>query len=122
MAGRIRAKRTQIDGFWFDSGAEARRYQELRLMQAGGLIRDLEVHPQFPIKVNGRKICRYIADFRFTLADGSVIVEDVKGVETDVFRLKAKLFGALYKIPLVITPAADYRAPGPRTARSRLSR
>ena len=111
MAGRSNAKGVRIDGFWFDSGAEARRYQELRLGQASKLIYALEIHPTYPLKVNGKLICKYEADFRYMHLHKGLVVEDVKGQKTDVFKLKHKLFEALYDIKLLITPASDYRAP-----------
>ena len=60
--------------------------------------------PRFPMVVNGVKICTYVADFLVKYADGRVIVVDVKGVETSVFRLKQKLYAALYPEgpPLVV--------------------
>lgn len=42
-----------------------------------------------------RKI-EYVADFQYE-QDGKIIVEDVKGMETDVFKLKKKLFEYKYK-------------------------
>jgi hypothetical protein len=41
-----------------------------------------------------RKIT-YVADFQY-LRDGKTIVEDVKGVQTPVFRMKLKLFTAMH--------------------------
>ena len=38
----------------------------------------------------------YIADFEYINETGETIVEDVKGVETAVFRLKRNLFLRLY--------------------------
>ena len=62
----------------------------------------MQLQPRFLLqesfKKNGktfRKI-EYIADFMYE-EDGKVIVEDVKGMKTDVFKLKRKLFE--YKYP-----------------------
>lgn len=59
--------------------------------------------PQVPFQVilNGVKICKYIADFEVTYADGRVEIVDVKGVRTDVYRLKKKLVEAQYGIRIV---------------------
>lgn len=43
------AKRCEIDGYRFDSLAEGRRYEELRLLLLGGQIRSLVVHPRFAL-------------------------------------------------------------------------
>lgn len=69
--------------FYFQSAREARRYRELLLLQAGRVIRDLEVHPEFPLSVpmhdstEVAEICKYIADFSYTEKD-EFVVEDVK--------------------------------------------
>ena len=95
---KYHARRTQVDGHWFDSAKEAARYRALRLLEQAGAIHDLELQPAYPMRVNGRLICTYRADFRY-VEDGRVlIVEDVKGVKTPVYRLKAKLLQALYGI------------------------
>lgn len=59
--------------------------------------------PQVPFQVvlNGIKICKYIADFKVTYADGRVEIVDVKGVRTDVYRLKKKLVEAQYGIKII---------------------
>lgn len=87
--------RTRVGDISFASKAEAQRYMLLMLLERQGLIAQLELQPKFPMKINGVKVCTYIADFKY-IRDGIVVIEDVKGVETDVFRIKAKLFAALY--------------------------
>ena len=82
------------EGIFHHSKLETKRCNELQLMQTGGLIRDLEAHPQprFDLVVNDVKVCAYIADFRYfdTQLDREV-VEDVKGKATEVYKLKKKL-------------------------------
>lgn len=96
---KYNAKITTVDSVKFDSGAEARRYKELKLLQQTGEIKDLELQPSFLLiehfKCRGKSYrdTRYIADFAYTeVKTGLQVVEDVKGVETEVFRLKKKLF------------------------------
>jgi len=85
------------DGYTFDSIAEYNRYRELKIMQNNGDIQSLVVHPSFllqePFDYNGKRInaIRYEADFSY-IENGAVVVEDVKGVQTDVFRIKEKMF------------------------------
>jgi len=51
--------------------------------------------------VKDRKVGEYRADFRYVEArTGKLIIEDVKGVKTAVYRLKKKLFEALYGIEI----------------------
>lgn len=87
---------TVVDGIRFASKREARRYAELRLLERGGEIANLELQPFFPCVVNGKSVCTYIADFAYLSRGGVRVVEDVKGVKTPVYRLKKKLVEALY--------------------------
>jgi hypothetical protein len=96
------AKKVRVDGYVLDSKAEARRYGELRLQEAAGQIKELEVHPTYDLVVNGYRIGKYTVDFRYR-RDGQVIVEDVKGgAKSDpnlrAVRLKIKLVRALYGV------------------------
>ncbi len=101
---KYRAVPTAIDGIRFDSKAEAKRYGELKLMERNGDIMGLRIHPKYPIEVNGKKICTYIADFQYiNLATKTPVVEDVKGVKTPVYRLKKKLVAAVYDIEITET-------------------
>lgn len=99
---KYHAIKTEVDGFVFDSKAEARRYSELKLLEKVGEIKDLQLQPPFPVFVNGKLICHYIADFSYH-EKGKYIVEDVKGVKTPVYRLKKKLVEALYNITITET-------------------
>ncbi len=99
--GKYGNKRVREDGHTFGSQAEYARYKELRLLQRAGQITALEVHPRYPLEVNGRRITVYEADFSFR-ENGRLVVTDTKGVETPAFKIKAELFRALY-------PDADFR-------------
>lgn len=81
------------------SAMESRRCDELHAMLAGGLITDLEAHPQprFDLAVNGIHVCHYLADFRY-VDGGRVVVEDVKGHQTAEYKLKARLMLACHGI------------------------
>lgn len=90
-------KKVQVDMYVFDSIAESKRYKELKLLEQAGEISELELQPRFLLqegfKKNGktfRKI-EYIADFQY-IENGRLVIEDVKGKETEVFKLKRKLF------------------------------
>jgi Protein of unknown function (DUF1064) len=92
---------TIVDGIRFASKLEAARYAQLRQMQSVGLIRNLELQPRFPCVVNSVKVCDYVADFAY-FRDNTRVIEDVKGVQTDVFKLKWKLVEALYHVRIEI--------------------
>ena len=90
--------RTRIDNFTFDSKLEARRYGELKLLEKAGEIHDLEIHPRYPLDVNGTRVCTYVADFVYRDTRGTLHVEDVKGMRTALFILKKKLMHAVWGI------------------------
>ena len=97
---------TVIDGLRFSIKAAAARYNELKLLQAANQVRWFIRQPRFDL---GNGIV-YVADFlvvwnadETTFADTRVTVEDVKGVETDVFKLKKKLFEAKFGALTLIT-------------------
>ncbi len=99
------AIKTEYDGRVFDSKAEAARAHALWLLKLSGEVVDVEYQPQFEIVVNGKKVGKYVADFRVRHKDGTVVVEDVKGLKKgsaySIFRLKKKIVEALYGIEIV---------------------
>jgi len=97
---------TEIDGIKFQSKAEARRYEVLRDRQTTGMISDLRLQVSYPLTINGAKIATYRADFVY-IRSGGEIVEDVKGVRTDLFKLKKKLMKALHGIEIYETGKAN---------------
>lgn len=94
--------RVQSDDGLFDSKAELRRWCDLKILERAGQIANLERQVRFPLSINGVHVCDYVADFVF-FENGERVVEDRKGVQTDVFRLKSKLMLALYSIKVRIT-------------------
>ena len=95
---KYRNKKTAIGGRVFDSKAEAARFVELTRQQEAGLIFGLQCQVPFTLEVNRQLICKYVADFVYINADGSRVVEDVKGVRTRDYAIKAKLMKAIYGI------------------------
>ena len=90
-------KKVQVDMYVFDSIAESKRYKELKLLEQAGEISELELQPRFLLQEGFRKNGKtfrkieYIADFQY-IENGRLVIEDVKGKETEVFKLKRKLF------------------------------
>lgn len=81
-----------LDGIYFDSQAEMERYGELQMLKLAKVISSFKVHPKYKVSANRY----YEADFEVTYPDGHIEVEDVKGVETQAFKLKADLFRERY--------------------------
>lgn len=93
------AQKTVVDGITFDSKREAQRYQELLLLEQSHKISHLLLQPKYTLQEaftdkqgNKHGAITYKADFAYYDDLGFRIVEDVKGVETAVFKLKKKLF------------------------------
>lgn len=89
-------KVTTATGQTFDSVREYQRFCELNLMQRAGVISDLECQVKFeliPSQKVGGKVWRpttYVADFVY-MENGKKVVEDAKGMKTEVYRIKKKL-------------------------------
>lgn len=108
---------TVVDNIRFDSKLEARRYQELRLLEKAGSITGLRVHPKFALVVTGTlglppvRVGVYEADFAYWVWDrkGKMmvrreIVEDTKSPVTrrlSTYRMKKLLMKAIYGIEIV---------------------
>lgn len=118
------ARQTTVDGIRFHSAKEARRYGELKLLEQAGEIADLTLQPKFLLLVatlqqNDVKLGEYIADFQYrpvldrvwatdglgrkfsqSVTWGAMIIEDVKGFKTDLYRWKKKHVEAQYGITI----------------------
>lgn len=94
-------RKTVLDGIVFHSRREAERYLVLKAMERDGLVSGLQLQQRIPLVVNGVKVTTWVADFTyFDTASGRTEYEDVKGYRTDSYRIKAKLFEALYGQPV----------------------
>ncbi len=125
MRGVKRSKfgnvKTVVDGITFDSAKEARRYQELLLLEKAGRIH--RIHCQFKMRLCVWNTCvqnehlddskrmppcigHYVADFAYCEHDhgvhaaGTCVVEDVKGFRTPMYRWKKKHVEAQYGITI----------------------
>ena len=111
-----------IDGVTFDSKKEARRFQELKILEKAGQISKLERQVKFTLipaqrepdtigARGGRKPgkliereCAYFADFAYIEKQENgekvVVVEDTKGMKTPEYIIKRKLM--LYRFGIRI--------------------
>lgn len=98
---KYHARKTTVDGITFDSRKEADRYLVLKGMEEDGSIEGLrrqvryELVPAFDVDGKHYRPVFYVADFVY-VEDGKEVIEDVKGMRTDVYRLKSKLFAQRY--------------------------
>ena len=101
---KYKNEKVVIDGIRFDSQKESNRWQELKILQKGGAIKDLRRQIHFQLqpgyKKNNKHIqaIYYVADFvYYSFTEKKTIVEDTKGFRTEVYKLKKKIFE--YKYP-----------------------
>lgn len=114
------SRKVTIDGIVFDSVREGKRYKELMLLERAGIITGLQRQVKYVLIPAQREFCNeiytkgknkgspkpgqlieressYIADFVY-VQDGTLIVEDAKGVRTEAYILKRKLMLKEYGI------------------------
>lgn len=87
------------------SAGERTRCFTLHQLQERGEIRNLQIHPSYPLVVNGQRVGRYTADWQYLALqpDGTwgVVVEDFKSPATQretAYRLRKRIFQAQYKL------------------------
>ena len=104
------SKKVEVDGIVFDSKKEAKRYQELKLLEIAGAITDLRMQVKYilipeqrePDQIGKRggvkkgmlleRECSYLADFvYYYFAKGKTVIEDAKGYKTKEYIIKRKL-------------------------------
>lgn len=96
------AQRQTVDGITFDSKKEARRYQELRLLERAGDICDLR--RQVVVELEGRdgplltrtgRRMKITVDFAYTdLGTGLSVYEDSKGLPTRDYEVRRAVAAA----------------------------
>ena len=95
---KFHAKPTTTNNIKFASKAEAKYYRELLLRQKAGEV--LFFLRQVPMHFPGGTV--YRVDFQEFHADGTVHFVDVKGMETEVFKLKKREVEALYPVEIEV--------------------
>ena len=98
---KYHAQKTTVDGITFDSKKEAMRYQELRLLERAGEIKNLQLQVPYVLIENSKygQAVRYFADFVYE-EKGQTVVEDCKGYRIDVYKLKKRLLAEKYGIEI----------------------
>ena len=91
-----------MDGITFDSKGEMNRYAYLQHLLKVKQISNLALQPSYSIEINGKKICKYSADFTYYDEHlKRIIIEDVKSSGTakdPYYRLRKKLAEAVHGI------------------------
>lgn len=95
------ANPTVVDGIKFHSAKEAKRYQQLKMLQTAGHIYNLQLQVRFELRKDEHLIETYYADFTYTVTETQLnIVEDVKGVRTSTYKRKKKWMKNIYGIEI----------------------
>jgi hypothetical protein len=90
------AKSANYNGYTYQSKFEAGYAQSLDLLLTANEIKKWERQINLPLEVNGYKVCDYKIDFIVYHNDGLIEYVECKGIAFPVWRLKWKLFEALY--------------------------
>lgn len=111
---KYRNEKVALDGIKFDSKKERDRYAELEMLERAGAIKALVLQPKFDLMCGGKPVkirdkngvgrqSRAVLDFQYVDAkSGALVVEDVKGMDTPISRLKRALLEAEYGIKVVV--------------------
>lgn len=91
------------DFVYHASTREFLRWRQLLLLEKGKFVSNLKRQVRLPIKINSIPVFSYVADFVYLNKHGQRIIEDSKGTETDVFKLKRKCVEAYYGFSITIT-------------------
>lgn len=89
---------TIYEGIQYHSKAESIFASELDLLKKAGEVQSWERQIPIELVVNGKLICKYYCDFLVHYTNGNHVLVEVKGMETEVYRLKRKLLEATYLI------------------------
>lgn len=104
---KYNAKKIKVGEITFDSKKEANRFIELKILKEQGKITDLILQPEYvlqegfdiperkgyEVKNKRYRAIKYIADFEYyDVEKNKIVIEDVKGYKTEVYKIKKKLF------------------------------
>jgi len=96
FGNKYNARRTGYHGTSYMSNKEAEYARELDMRKDGGDIKNWEKQVKLSLDVNGVHIANYFMDFVIEHNDGSFEAVEVKGFETEVWKVKWKLAMAIY--------------------------
>lgn len=89
---KYNSRKVRIDGIPFDSQKEADYYCQLKLFLQSGIIDGFCRQARFVVTAGNddTKATEYVTDFVIFYPDKTYRIVDVKGMETEVFKLKMK--------------------------------
>jgi hypothetical protein len=105
---KYKNRATQCDGFTFDSIVERDYYVHLKANQNAGSVKMFLRQVPLHIVCNDESVCKYVCDFQVFYSDGLVEFVDVKGIQTDIFKIKKKLVEAQYPIEIKLVRRGEF--------------
>ena len=105
LKSKYKSVRSKTDGINFDSKLEAKYYQHLMLLKKAGDI--LFFLRQVPFDLPGN--VKYRCDFVIFWKNGIIEFVDVKGYQTDTYKLKKKMVQDLYPVEIREVTKAEIR-------------
>ena len=98
---RLKGTSPQVyKGIRYHSRKEANYAMELDLLRhnakPAGRVTEVKRQYKVPLYVKGKLICNWYCDFLVFFADGREEYHEVKGFETEVWKLKRALFEAIH--------------------------
>ena len=103
---KYQAKKQTYRGRSYDSKLEAAKAVDLDWLLKAGEIKEWKPQHKFALKVGEIHICNYYIDFRVVNNDGSIDYIEIKGFETDIWRLKFRVTKAIFD---ELTPGENAR-------------
>lgn len=98
---KFNAKKVTIDNITFASKLEGKCYTDLKWQAITGLITEPLRQVRFCLGKHYGKLRYYVADFiTIDLRTGCLLIIDAKGVLTETYKQKKKVFEELYQIPI----------------------
>jgi hypothetical protein len=94
---KYRNVRVEYNGVSYQSKKECAYAQELDLRKRAGDIKSWVRQVKIDLTVNGKHITNYFIDFLIMHNDDSFEYVEVKGYETEEWKLKWKIFNILYE-------------------------
>lgn len=93
---KFNAIKQTYKGKSYDSRLEAKYAAKLDWRIKAGEVTKYETQHKIPLGYNGQHFTNYFIDFKVWLQDGTIEYHEVKGLETDLWKLKWKMTKAFY--------------------------
>ncbi len=89
-------KKQTYNGRSYDSILECKHAQELDWLLKSGEVIKWEPQHKISLDINGVHIANYFIDFKVWFKDGRIEFHEVKGMETEVWKMKWKITKAIF--------------------------